>query len=134
MVVRGHASEAAGNNFAVFGHEFLQEIRILPVDRFERNVHAAAGHDSVGATKRGTAGWSLGLHINLGDALLGFPVNGPTAQEGVVFHLLKAVRCVWALFVAGRDIAGDGFAFRAGLGALKYDEVACHGGVIVRVV
>jgi hypothetical protein len=129
VVVRWHPCEAAGQNLAILSDESLEEVGVLPVDGLEGDVHAAARHRAVGTAEGGAAGGCFWLHIRfrwVDESLLCFLVHGAAAKERVVFHLLQAIGGVRALFVARRDVTGDGFAFRACLGALKNDEVACH--------
>ena len=59
--------------------------------------------------------------------LLGFPVHCAPPKKRVVLYLLEASRSVGAFFVAGRNVAGNGHSFRFCFGALKDNEVACHG-------
>ena len=65
MQLRGHARDAAGENFAAFGDEFFQEIRVLVVDRFDGDVDPAARHGTIGAAESGTTFGGLGLHGEL---------------------------------------------------------------------
>ena len=87
MQVRGHAGDAAGQNLAAFGHEFFEQIRILVVDRFDRNVDAAARHGAVSATESGTAFGCFRLH----GGLFGLAMERMLPQEPIVFFLLQAI-------------------------------------------
>src|SRR5436309_1767249 len=49
-----HASDAARKNLAAFTDEFFQEIGILVIDRFERDIDPTPWHGSIGATECGT--------------------------------------------------------------------------------
>src|SRR5215471_17210194 len=62
MEMGRHTGDAAGKNLAALGHEFLQEIGIFVIDRFDRDVDPAPGHRAVGAAKCGTAFGGFGLH------------------------------------------------------------------------
>ncbi len=62
MQMRGHAGDAARKNLAAFRDEFFQEIRILVIDRLDRDVDPAARHGAIRASKCGTAFGSFGLH------------------------------------------------------------------------
>ena len=62
MEMGRHSGDAAGKNFAALGHEFFQEIGILVIDRFDRDVDPAPGHGAIGAAESGTAFGGLGLH------------------------------------------------------------------------
>ena len=66
--------------------------------------------------------------------LFRLPMHRAAAQERIVFHLLQTVWGVGALFVAGGNVTGDGFAFRTGFRAFEDNEVACHNwiGVLIR--
>ena len=63
--LRGHARDAAGENFAALSDEFFQEIRVLVVDRFDGDVDPAARHGTIGAAESGTTFGGLGLHGEL---------------------------------------------------------------------
>jgi hypothetical protein len=62
MHVRGHAGDAARQDFAAFGHEFFQQVRVLVIDRLRRDIDAPPRHRPIGATKSGASFGSLGLH------------------------------------------------------------------------
>jgi len=62
MQVRRHAGDAAGENFAALGHEFLQEIGIFVIDRLDRDIDPAARHGAIGAAKCRSAFGGFGLH------------------------------------------------------------------------
>ncbi len=64
--------------------------------------------------------------------LLGFTVHGAPPKKRVVFYLLETSRSVGAFFIAGRNIAGNGLSLRLCFGALKDNEVACHGLLVNR--
>jgi len=57
-----HAGDAARKNLAALGDEFLQEIGVLVIDRFDGDVDPAPGHGAIGAAKCRTAFGGLGLH------------------------------------------------------------------------
>jgi len=65
MQMRGHAGDAARENFAALGDEFFQEIGILVIDRLDGDVDPAARHGAVRTTKCGTAFGGLGSHREL---------------------------------------------------------------------
>src|SRR5438034_5292018 len=50
-----HASDAARKNLAAFTDEFFQEIGILVIDRFERDIDPTPWHGWIAATEGGTA-------------------------------------------------------------------------------
>ena len=62
MEMRGHAGEAARKNLATFGDEFLQDIRVLIIDRVDGDVHPAARHDAVRTAEIGAALSGFWLH------------------------------------------------------------------------
>ena len=53
-------------------------------------------------------------------------MEGVTLEIRIVLLLLKTAWGVQALFVTGRDVAGDGLAFGNRFGALEDDDVAWH--------
>ena len=63
MQVRGHAGDAARENFTTLGDKFLEEIRVFVVDRLDGNINAAAGHRAIGAAKSGTTFGSFRFHL-----------------------------------------------------------------------
>jgi hypothetical protein len=128
VVVGRHSCETARKNLAVLRYEFLQEVWIFPVDRFESDIHTTARHRAVGSAESRTAGGSFWLHVFGCErmSLARFAVKCAPAKERIVFNFLQPVRRVRALFVAGRDITGDGFPLRFCLGAFKNNKVACH--------
>ncbi len=74
MHVRRHSSDAAGKNLAAFGDEFFEEIGVLVIDRFDRDVDSAPRHGAIGAAKSGTAFSGFWLHGQLpGFAVKGMP-------------------------------------------------------------
>ena len=60
--VRRHSSHAARKDLAAFRHKFLQQIGILVIDCFDRDIDAASRHRAVGAAKSGTAFGGFRLH------------------------------------------------------------------------
>jgi hypothetical protein len=62
MHVRGHSGDAAGKNLAAFGDEFLEEIGVLVINRFDCDVDSAPRHGSIGAAKSGTTFGGFWLH------------------------------------------------------------------------
>ena len=81
MEPRGHAGDAAGKEFAALGQQAFEKLGILIVDCLRGEVDAAAGHRTVGATKRRATLRSLGLHGRLFD----FAVKRLTLQVGLYF-------------------------------------------------
>jgi len=62
MQVRGHAGDAAGENFAALSNEFFQEIGIFVIDCLDGDIDAPARHGAVRAAKCGTAFGGFGSH------------------------------------------------------------------------
>jgi hypothetical protein len=62
MQMRRHAGNAAGEDLAALSDEFFQQVRILIIDRLDRDVDPAARHRAIGAAESGTAFGSFGLH------------------------------------------------------------------------
>src|SRR6266550_4510120 len=60
--MRRHARDSPRQNFAALGHELFQQIGILVVDCFGRDINAAARHGPISASKSGAALGGLGLH------------------------------------------------------------------------
>jgi len=54
-----HSGHASGENLATLGREFLEEVRVLEVDRIRRDVETTVGHGAVGAAEVGLALWCL---------------------------------------------------------------------------
>ena len=123
MQMRRHTRNAARQNLAAFGNEFLQEIGILVVDCLQRDVDAAARHRAVGATKGGAAFGCFWLH---GD-LLRFAVKSVSAQKWIVFLLLQSIRGARTFLVSRAHIARDRLTQRFGLGAFEGDNFLRHG-------
>jgi hypothetical protein len=48
------------------------------------------------------------------------------SEEGIIFFLFQAARGIGAFFVAGGDVAGDGFTLGSSLGALQDNDVSWH--------
>jgi hypothetical protein len=84
MQMRGHAGHAARKNLAAFGYEFSQEIGILVIDRFDRDIDAAPWHRPIGAAKCGAAFGRFGLHAGL----FRFAMQRVFTKKWVVFLLL----------------------------------------------
>ena len=57
-----HAGDATGKNFAALGHEFFQQIGVLVIDRFNRDVDPAPRHGAVGTAESRSAFGSFRLH------------------------------------------------------------------------
>ena len=60
--VRRHACDSPRQNFAALGHELFQQIGILVIDCFRRDIDAAPRHGAIGASKSGAAFGGLWLH------------------------------------------------------------------------
>jgi hypothetical protein len=60
--VRRHACDSPWQNFPALGHELFQQIGILVIDCFRRDIDAAARHGAIGASKGGAAFGGLWLH------------------------------------------------------------------------
>jgi hypothetical protein len=60
--VRRHACDSPRQNFPALGHELFQQIGILVIDCFRRDIDAAARHGAIGASKGGAAFGGLWLH------------------------------------------------------------------------
>ena len=93
MQMRRHARHAARQNLAALGDEFFQEIGVLVIDRFERDVDPSPRHCAIGAAKSGAAFGGLGFH------LFRFSVQCVSFQERIVFLFLQPVRRARAFFV-----------------------------------
>ena len=57
-----HSSHAARKDLTAFRHKFLEQIGILVIDGFDRNVDAAPRHGAISAAKSGTAFGGFRLH------------------------------------------------------------------------
>jgi hypothetical protein len=57
-----HPCDAAWENFSMLRDETAEEVRVFVVDGLGVEIETAAGHDTVRATKCGTAFWRFGLH------------------------------------------------------------------------
>ena len=84
MQMRRHARDAARQNLAALGDEFFQEIGVLVIDRFERDVDPASWHRAIGAAKSGAAFGSLGFHAEL----FCFAMQCVPLQEWIIFLFL----------------------------------------------
>ena len=62
MELGREAGDAAGQDFARFGHESLEDFGVLVIDGFQGDVDTTAGHRAVGTAEVGTALRSLRLH------------------------------------------------------------------------
>jgi len=60
--VRRHPGDSPRQNFPALGHELFQQIGILVIDCFRRDIDAAARHGAIGASKGGAAFGGLWLH------------------------------------------------------------------------
>ena len=128
MQMRRHTRNAARKNLAAFGNEFLQEIGILVVNCFQRDVDTAARHRAVGATKGGAAFGRFWLH---GD-LLRFAVKSVSAQKWIVFLLLQSIRGARTFLISRAHIARDRLTQRFGLRAFEGDNFLRHGELFLR--
>jgi hypothetical protein len=117
-----HASDAARKNFAAFGYEFFQEIRIFVIDRFDRDIDAPARHGAVGAAESGATFGGFRLHRRL----LGFAVKSVFSKKRIVFFLLQSVWRARTFFIARAHVTRDRFAERLGLGAFESDDFLRH--------
>jgi len=120
--VRGHASDAAWNDFPSFGNKPFQEIRVFVIDGLDREVNPAAGHRAVCAPEVRAALWCFWLHGWLFD----FPVKGVPLEVRVVFFLLKTPRGFWALFISFAHVARYGFSLGTRFCAFQRDDFLCH--------
>ena len=88
--MRRHSSDSPWHNFAALGHEFFQEIGILIIDCFRRDIDAATWHGAVGAAECGAAFGGLWLHEISGsrdeayvflktDCIFSFPIDSACA-------------------------------------------------------
>ncbi len=55
MQVRGHSSHTTWQNFAIFGDELLQKVRVFVINGLDRDIDPAAGHDAVRTAEIGAA-------------------------------------------------------------------------------
>ena len=62
MKMRRHAGDAARKNLATLGDKFLQEIRVLVIDRLHGDIDSTPRHGTISAAKCRTAFWSFRLH------------------------------------------------------------------------
>src|SRR5207244_8109073 len=60
--MRRHTRNSPRQNFAALGDELFQQIGILVIDCFRRDIDAAARHGAIGASKGGAAFGGLWLH------------------------------------------------------------------------
>ena len=60
--MRRHSGNAAGQNLAALGHEFLEEIGIFVIYGLGRDIDASTRHRAIGPTKSRTAFGGLRLH------------------------------------------------------------------------
>src|SRR5436190_21710874 len=60
--MRLHARDSPRQNFAALRHELFEQIGVLVIDCFGRDINAAARHGAIGAAKSGAAFGGLGLH------------------------------------------------------------------------
>src|SRR5438445_13512792 len=60
--MRRHARDSPRQNFPALGHELFQQIGILVIDCFRRDIDAAARHGAIAASKGGAAFGGLWLH------------------------------------------------------------------------
>jgi hypothetical protein len=84
MQMRRHAGHAARKDLAAFGYEFSQEIGILVIDRFDRDIDATPWHRPICAAKCGAAFGGFGLHTDL----LRFAMERVFTKKRVVFLFL----------------------------------------------
>jgi len=117
-----HAGHAPRKNLAAFGDEFFEEIRVLIIDCFYRDIDPAPRHWAIGATKCGTAFWGFWLHRWLFD----LAVQRVSPQKWIVFLFLEAVRRARTLFIPGGQVARRRLAQPFRLGALKSDNFLRH--------
>ncbi len=120
--MRGHASDAAGKNFAALSDEFFQEIRILVIDRLDGDIDSTARHGAIGAAESGTTFGGLGLHRQL----LGFAVKRMPFYKRVVFLFLEAIGRARTFLVPRGRVTRDWFAQRFCLGAFESDNFLRH--------
>src|SRR5262245_10543139 len=59
MKVRRHSRNPTGKDLPALSNELLQQIRILPVNRLERDIDAPARHRAIRPAEVGAALWSL---------------------------------------------------------------------------
>jgi hypothetical protein len=88
--MRRHSCNSPRQNFAALGHELFQQIGILVIDCFRRDIDAAARHGAIGASKSGAAFGGLWLHAISGsrdeayafsktDCISSFPIDSACA-------------------------------------------------------
>jgi hypothetical protein len=128
MQVRRHAGDATWKNFAAFGHELFQEIGIFVINRFNRDVDAAARHGAIGATKSGTTFGGFGLH----EKLFRLPMERVLSQKGIVFFLFQSIGRARAFFVSLSRVTRNRFAERLCLGAFERNDLLGHGELFLR--
>src|ERR1700731_323417 len=119
-----HAGDAARKNFAALGDEFLQQVGILVIDRFDRDVDPAPGHSAVGAAECGAAFGGFGLH----GSLFGFAMKRVLTQMRIVFLFLEPVRRARTFLVTRGHVPRNRFAQRFRFGALEGDDFLGHRG------
>src|SRR6516165_5334648 len=106
MKVGWHSGDPTWEDLAAFGYKFFQEIRIFVIECFCCDINPATRHDSIRTAKIGPAFGVFWLHL----VSLDFPMQGMTAQEGIVLFLFQAARCVRAFFIACADVSRGWFA------------------------
>jgi hypothetical protein len=96
MQMRRHTGDTARKNLAAFGDKFFQHIRVLIIDRFDRDVDSPSRHGAIRPAKGGTTLGSFGLH----GWLLRFPMESMPFQEWIVFLFLEAIGRARAFLVS----------------------------------
>ena len=128
MQMRWHAGDPSRQNFATFGDEFLQQIRILIINGFRRNIDPATGHDAVCPPEIRSAFCVFRFH-----RLFHLPMEGPPSQERVVLFLFQPAGRIRTLFVTRSYITRNRFPFRFCLSALESNDVSWHDKLIFRI-
>ena len=119
--VRRHACDSPRQNFPALGHELFQQIGILVIDCFRRDIDAAARHGAIGASESGAAFGGLWLHEiseSRGEAYA-------FSKTDCIF-LFQPVRGARALLVSRRHVTRNRFAQRLSLSAFQCDNFLRH--------
>src|SRR5215467_4572376 len=107
--VRRHASDTTRQDFPALGHKFFQQIRILVIDRFRRDIDSTSRHATIGAPESRAAFGGLWLH-----QISGSPDGGYVFSEtDCIFSFPTGLVC------AGSSCSGSTGSARAVYPALS---------------
>ena len=121
MKMGRHPGHSSRQDFAAFGDEFLEQVRVFVIDGFCGNIDATARHDPVGSSEIRSAFGIFRFHY-----LLHLPMKGASAKKRIVLFLLQAAGCIKAFFVTCGHVTRYRFTFRFRLRALKSDDISRH--------